>query len=337
MANGEWRMADGGWRMANSQLTYQPLGGRLRKISLDQCAFIALQGGQNQMQIKNLCADNNTLIYLQDVNLSEALRSGAFSTESILKSLEPFKSRVRMAPTHTQIMEREVGRGKAVSRNFIHRFNESHAATELIQDVVSGNILPQDVLSDPQALTELERTLHQFERVMIHKYESLSDAIDYHDERGGLGRQDRVRYKFKKTDSINDDVLDMVIKLSLGGVREDTMRWKGDVRKFNGLIGLRSYHLVHGMCGWIRVCQQIQKGNMDSWITSGSRKIVNEYFDTIHTSFVPYYDEVLTFDGDSLKTQQYLKRALQIYDANNDKYRQYALLLEHRDWYARIK
>jgi hypothetical protein len=298
------------------------------KISLDQNALIGLQGGENTNEILHHCNNKDNLLFIQDANIGEAFRQGSDSFNRIIKSIKPFKDRVRIGPTHTQIMKNEIGSGKPASPRSIQHFNERTDACNLIDRVLSGDLNTKKALNEPIVRNELDKSFSLFKHVMINRYNSLSDAINTNDKKSGEGRRDRIRYKFRKSDSINDDVLDMTIKLSIASMRHDTIKWKGDVRKTYKICRSKSYHLAHGIAGWVRVCQQIQKGNMQQWLENDSSKITNEYFDVLHASFSPYYDNVLTFDNDTLKTIEYIKRAFVLYDKNQDKYLLHAANLE---------
>lgn len=299
----------------------------MRKIVLDQCALIALQGGPNQASMQAICANNDNLIYLQDANFREALQSGAANYERIVRSVAPYKDRVRIAPSHTEILQYEVQRLRPATKHWVHRHNRAEDGSELIDMTLSGEVTAQSVLDDPRWANVFSGEVSQNRAIITQHYESLSEAVDDSDRRSGRPRRERIRYRFAQHDAINDDVLSMTIKLALGSIRADTRRWLGTLRPYHALVSAQSYHLMHALTRWIRACQQIQLGNMRNWLLADSDNIVNEYYDTLNVSYAPLFDEFITHDAQSIQTHAYLVRALQIYGSRREQYVGHAMTL----------
>lgn len=283
----------------------------MRRIIADQNILIDLQNGE--LAARELMADPQVLLYLQDANIAEA---GCESTDcliALLHGLLPYRNQLRLAPAHGQLFTAEKDRRRAVAAGEVHEFNDADALTAMFDDVVSGGHTIRENLSDPENRRQLQAQLDNHPRVMIAFHDEVSAALVTCDTAMGMHGRSSMAVRMRRPEIIDDSVLELCLGLAMQQV-EMTTREETQVEQIvTALSHEPSFHLVYYLTKYIRVIQKMANDSLGNMVRQQSNRLGNEYFDTLNVSLVPFFDDFFTNDRVTKATVRYVRRALQLF------------------------
>lgn len=283
----------------------------MKRLVFDQNRLIALREGD--AAIKAVIEDPDNLIYIQDANLAEAWKAGPQRLEELMISLLPYRRRVRLVPTHTQIMDLELVMRRPVRRREIHGFNPSDIFEETFDDVANGRKTIFENWHNAENQRKSQEQYDNHPEVMTEYYRELSSAFEDADQNMGKKGGSSLTKRMRVPEIIDESILDLCVGLSIQRVEQVIKKANKPFSVVKKIGYAPSFHMVYFLTKYIRVIQKFANDSMGKMVEAGSKKLGNEYFDSLNVSLAPFFDEFLTKDKTTSATAKHQNAALSLF------------------------
>lgn len=291
----------------------------MRHVILDLNAIIGLQT-PGASPFSQVIEDSNVALYVLDAVLFEAVRRRTTDGERVLAALLPYVDRVFAGPAHSEVIRYEMRKLRPMSKNRMRRNGRTEWLRGIIQESADGDMPLQRAWGESVQDRDFQKMLSAFGMTMQHYYNAAHTAWVETDRLFGLNGRHSLLSANRQGRTIKAFMLDNCIRHALGSMHVDIRRGEGDVRIYHALVRQQSYEFIRSLAHWIRAYQQARDNRMINWQRINSSEIVNEFFDVVGVSFLPYFDEYLTGDQASLQTMQLLNEALGMFRENHHVY-----------------
>ena len=284
----------------------------MKRLIFDQNGLIGLREGN--ASIKTLMENPDNLIYLQDANLAEAWKAGPERLEELMKSLLPYRRRVRVVPTHTQIMDLELANRQQIRRREIHTFNSSNLTLkEAFDDIATGQRTIMENWLNAENQKKSQEQYGEHPKVMTDYYQELSDAFEVCDQGSGAEGKRSLTARMRTPEIIDTSILELCVGQAAQRVEIHLLNIKKPASVVRRIAYEPSFHFVYCLTKYIRVIQKFANDSMGKMIDDGSKKLGNEYFDTLNVSLAPYFDEFITNDRVTKATAKHQRQAISLF------------------------